>query len=259
MVTLSKWYFDCVTDRGDVFIGYWARFRWGFINLPFSAVILKPSGRTTEERTSIYSTPEPTTGSENVCWTCPRLGVTGTWARQFEPVNRILYESSKQTIGWSSIAPAARVSVTLDGNAPMTGYGCVESVSLRSSRWQLPFSELSWGRFVTEDDALAWIVWGGETPGQWVFVNGREARDAVIGENRIEVRSIQAVLDWNEDTVIRDGDLVDAIFGPFAFLGRLSPRSISGGHETKWFSRATLSRGNRTRVGWVIHEVVRWQ
>lgn len=26
---LSKWYLDCVSERGEVLIAYWAELRWG--------------------------------------------------------------------------------------------------------------------------------------------------------------------------------------------------------------------------------------
>ena len=63
-------------------------------------------------------------------------------------------------------APAAEVSVSLRGFAPLRGTGYAERILITIPPWRLPIRELRWGRWIGEaaSRSVVWIDWRGESP-----------------------------------------------------------------------------------------------
>jgi hypothetical protein len=62
---LSKYYLDCVSDDGDVFIAYAAEVRWHALALSYTAVLVR---RATEERKRVARGALSHAGREHEGW-----------------------------------------------------------------------------------------------------------------------------------------------------------------------------------------------
>jgi len=76
---LSKWYFDCVSDDGNVFISYIAEARWGSISISYSSTLQHRHGRKVETSTSLRRSAAPQVAGSDIRWVSPRLNVAGQW------------------------------------------------------------------------------------------------------------------------------------------------------------------------------------
>ncbi len=226
---LSKWYMDCVSDEGEVFLAYWAELRWRAVRLNYASVLGGCS--------SLRETPAPVWSDGVLRWNAPPLGVTGTWRALDPPVRESLLEGA---CNWNCVAPRARAEVRLGGRA-IRGLGYAEHLTMTVSPWRLPIDELRWGRFLSETEGVVWIEWSGEKSASLRWHNG--------------VRSAGALeVEFRDREVLREGKLVETALRVIPNVHKLFPARILGLRESKWRSRAALGPAE----GWAIHEVVRW-
>ncbi len=233
MFHLSKWYLDCVTADGQVFLAYWARLRWRALTLNYSSVLDGPC--------SIKPCPEPACAGDRVEWHAPELGVDGVWHALDPAASRTLYDSNG-AVDWHCVLPRGRAEIRY-GNQCLHGLGYVEQLTMTVPPWRLPIDELHWGRLLTESGSLVWIDWRGPSPLQVVLRNGVLADSALVAEVHLD-RSL----------VLRDGVLGGTALSVVPRIDRLFPFRILQVQETKWRSHGVLDGVS----GWAIHEVVRW-
>jgi hypothetical protein len=258
MWMFSKWYQDCVTDAGDAFIGYHASLRLNGLTLPYANVIVKPYARPMRSRLTFRKTSQPVFADGRLDWHCDPLGVRGHWSGHASSYRRTLYQAPDGAIRWHCMLPCAQAEVTLEDGRTLTGLGYAEHLEVTLQPWRLPIRELRWGRFLSTEDAVTWIEWRGPVPRRWVFHNGIELTEAVVGHHRIDLTERQSVLTLDSDSVVRTGALTATALRPLRFVRRLLPRGIRNVAETKWIARGTLTGPNHTSTGWAIHETVRW-
>ena len=77
---IRKWYADCVSPDGNVFIGYSARVGLGPITLPYQAALTGGRGEPLSQRTALTSKKEPQLEADGATWRCPGLDLTGRWS-----------------------------------------------------------------------------------------------------------------------------------------------------------------------------------
>lgn len=232
---LSKWYLDCVTDEGEVFLAYHAELRWRSLKLDYASVLGGPS--------TLLRCPAPATSAGRIEWSAPALKVEGVWRATAAPETREVLAG----ITWSCQAPRASVEVTSSGRK-LRGLGYVELLSVSVPPWRLGPAELRWGRFLSPADWLVWIHWRGRETRTITIHNGAEV-DAAVAE----------ALELDQSAVLRDGALADTALSIIPGVERLLPLRMLRARESKWRSRGVLRKPDgSSSEGWAIHEVVRW-
>ncbi len=256
---LSKWYLDCVTDAGDVFVGYAARLGFRGVELGYSGVLNGGERGGTRTATSLRHFSEPRRHGSALLWSATSLGVRGLWASDARPVERRLLEQDGGVLDWSCLQPRARVAVRGRRGKAWKGLGYAENVRMTIRPWRLPIDELRWGRFVSAEETLVWIDWRGPRPLTLLFRNGEQLQGARVGDSGVTAEADGTVLELNGHDTLRVGRLVSTALSRVLPLRKLLPEKILNAHECKWRSRGVLKRGReRVAEGWAIHEVVRW-
>jgi len=265
---LTKWYLDCVSEKGAIFIGYWGEVHWhGWTFRMAQTLGHDAQGRLYTSTRSGRINP-PIHSEDLLRWVAPRLGVEGLWTRTVPAFRRRLFESTTgKTIGsvdWRCEMPRANVEIQFRDSSGrrLAGRGYVECLDLTVKPWQLPIRELRWGRFQSDADVLVWIQWSGAHPLTLMLHNEKvhEPGHAAISQDRVVLPGGAATLDLHDHKVLRDGPLVSTALSRLPLLRQRLPGQLLGVHESKWLSRGTLHRGPQDTPshGWAIHEVVVW-
>ena len=256
---LSKWYMDCVTESGEVFIGYCAQVQWRALVIHYSSALTRQRDSGTRNRTSTRRCPAPALAGSILRWSSPRLSVEGTWEAIDPPCRRTLLATEAGSVEWRCEMPRARAEISLEHGRQVRGLGYGEFLEMTIAPWELPIDELRWGRFVSDTDAMTWIDWSGAHPLTVVVCNGNVSSSAAVSDRLITVDNKRAILRIEEPRVLREGPLARTVLAKIPGVRKLLPERILKTHECKWRSRGTLEEDGRIRsTGWVIHEVVRW-
>ncbi len=233
MFHLSKWYLDCVTEDGRVFVAYSARLRWHALRLHYTTVLGGSS--------SLKPCPAPECSGDRIEWRAPEIDVEGTWLALEAPVSETLYDADGR-VEWNCLQPRGSTQVHFAGER-LCGLGYVERLTMTVPPWRLPIEELHWGRLLTAAGSVVWIDWRGSHSKQLVLRNGVAAEPELL--TRLEL---------DRGLVLRDGALGKTALSIIPQVERLFPWRILRVQETKWRSRGVLDGVS----GWAIHEVVRW-
>ncbi|MBI4603716.1 MAG: hypothetical protein HY721_17315 [Planctomycetes bacterium] len=260
---LSKWYLDCVSQEGRVFIGYAATLRWRLLRLrSMSAMECGLEGRVVEMST-LRGYSEPQVRGDALRWTAPRLRVAGRWAAlpassaTLPPRAVRLLDSESGRVDWTCHLPRAQAKVEVGGRALLEGLGYAERLELTVRPWMLPIDELRWGRFLAEDISVVWIEWRGPKPLSLVIHDGTAVGGAVVSDAALRFGDFELKLD--SPRVLREGTLGSTALRGLRLLRPLLPRRLLDTHECKWLSRGSLVHaGKLVSSGWAIHEVVKW-
>lgn len=263
---LTKWYLDCVSEKGTTFIGYWGEIQWhGWTFRMAQTLGHDAEGRLcTATRSGRIGPPIHT--EDSLSWVAPRLGVEGRWTRTMPAIRRRLFQSSTGkiigSVDWRCEMPRANAEILFrDPNGRrLAGRGYAECLKLTVRPWQLPIQEVRWGRFHSDTDALVWIQWRGPHPLTLVLHNDKVHELAEIGKDHVSLAGGMPTLDLSDHQTLRDGPLVSTALARLPILRRRLPGQLLGVHESKWLSRGTLHRGPRdaSSRGWAIHETVVW-
>jgi hypothetical protein len=257
MFLLSKWYCDCVSDEGIAFVGYWARMRWGPVNIPYAATLYKPLYDATRERYFIRACAAPIVQDDGLRWDCKRLGIRALWTARVPAVRRVLLETAEGSITWHCHLPCAEARIDLAGAGRLSGLGYAEQLTSSVKPWRLPFDQLRWGRFLSPKDAVTWIEWAGEEPRRWVFHNGVEVSDVTIGVGRVDLPGDHGIVELRDDVVLREGRLLSTALRAIPAARLWLHRAFKNAHETKWLAPGTFTTSTGSSSGWAVHEVVR--
>jgi hypothetical protein len=252
---LTKWYLDCVSERGDVFIGYSAELRWRTVHLHYaSSLVVQDAGKPVE-RFSLRNAGKPVVHGDLLEWRCAPLKLRGAWRAIDEPLRATVYQSAAGRVEWQCFQPCARAEI--DAGEGIHGLGYAECLTLSVPPWRMPIRELHWGRFLSETDAVVWIDWRGEHSTQLVFWNGLPVMSSEISDSELVLQQ-ETTLSLRGKASLREGPL-GAALARIPGLGRLAPTRILCVEEHKWRSRGVLRRPGSPEVfGWAIHEVVTW-
>jgi hypothetical protein len=254
---LSKWYLDCVSDAGELFIAYVATVRWQGVTINYSSAIHRQSDGRTKTKTSLRDSPAPQVAGPSIEWSSSYLDVGGTWRALARPVQRVLLESAAGRLEWNCLQPNAEAEIRMGKGQRLQGLGYVEHLTMSIPPWQLPIQELCWGRFLSNTEALVWIDWQGATPLNLVFHNGNQIEDVSITDRGFKTGELALALE--ENAVVREGPLIKTTLSTIPGIRRLFPLRVLRTYECKWLSHGTLKKTGGEEVnGWAIHEVVRW-
>jgi hypothetical protein len=253
---LDKWYFDCVSADGAVLIGYAARLKWGRIGLDYGARITKAQDGPLSQRQSL-SFGRVEIERDGVRWGNDALGVAGSWTggRGFDSL--VLFDGADGRVEWQCLGANAEVSVRMDGRV-VEGLGYADRITMTAPPWRLPFRELRWGRYISEDgsDHVVWIDLRGTLRHNWVWMNGTTPVEGTVTDTG--VRADDGELLFEASRPIRRGNVVETLLGRSSFLARLLPRNVRAIEEDKQLSSCVLKSEGAESRGFSIHEVVGW-
>ena len=255
--SLSKWYMDCVSDGGDLCIGYAAALRWRGLRINYSSMLLRRRNEETSVSTSLQRIAEPAIEGHMLRWSSRPLGVEGTWEALAPPIEQTLLQSPDGSVAWNCLQPKGRAEIRFDHGEPIRGLGYAEHMTMSIPPWRLPIDELRWGRFLSKHDAMVWIEWRGAHPLSLVFRNGALIPRGTVTEQGIATREGETILSLDEGTVLREGYLIRTVLSAIPGLTEILPVASLRTHERKWRSRGRLCDAANGE-GWAIHEVVRF-
>ena len=241
-VRLTKWYADCVTPDGALFIGYVAHLTLGPLRLDYTASIEADSpGAPVRQRQSLRRG-RIEADAAGVRLFSPGLDVSGSWTGGVGTEPRRVLGTEGAEVTWQALRLAAHAEVT----TPTRGYsgtGYAEVVRLTLPPWRLPLTDLDWGRFVADDASSAHT---------WTRMDGATVTEVTAPDGH-------ATLDLGETRPIRVDSVPATLLGPFSgVLSRLLPATLRHLHEAKYLSRGQLVLDGTPHDGWVVHEEVRF-
>ena len=254
---LEKWYFDCVSSDGAVFIGYAARLKWGPVRLSYGATITKSKDGRLSQRQS-PSCGRLSGGRESITWCNDGLKASGEWTGGEPIAKTVVVDEPSGRIEWQCLSANAAVDVRTHGRA-MTGTGYVEKLSMTIPPWKLPFTELRWGRFISDDrnDYLVWIDLRGRTQRNWIWVNSGEALAGTVDDDGVRTDGAELVFESSQP--VRAENIARTLLGRLEFLKRLLPERLWAIREDKRVSSCSLRTEGSESRGSSINEVVRWR
>lgn len=248
--SLTKWYLDCVTDGGEVRIGYAAQLAAGVVRLRYASVLTAAPGHAVEVSTRVRGATLPVEQRRVVGWQVKGLGLSGAWSSAAAPLEVEFLDGGR--LSWRCLQPRASVELS-HGARAMSGTGYAEVVTMSVPPWELPIEELRWGRAHVGAHTLVWIDWRGPRSSKHVFLDGA-AVDGEVREDEVVTATLRVTLERR--ATLREGDVARNVFARVPAVRSLMARNKLALSETKWLSRATASDGSTP--GWAIHEVVRW-
>lgn len=253
-LALRKWYLDCVTAAGDAAIVYSARVQVGPISVPYFEVMTAPASHPHPRQRRLSGRARITTAGRDLELDASSFGITGRWTSRYPVIDIVLLDDERGKIAWRCQQPGGRASMRLPNAQVRDGLGYAEELEMTVAPWALPFSELRWGRFVSERRSVVWIDWRGGLERRWVFAEGVAVDASAVERDRIVWRG--ATLEISAGKVWREGQLGATVAGVLAFC---VPRRAARAVEMKWISPAVLrSDLDAPETGWVIHEQVLW-
>jgi len=253
---LDKWYLDCVTDDGAVFIGYAARLGIGPVRMTLGATLWSPPSGPASSQLSVALNRLPRLSDEGVEWVSRGLGLAGAWRGRPVAIRQTLLETPSHSVEWRCHLPACAVEVDFPAGR-LGGSGYAEQLLLRGGPRDLPLEELHWGRFVAGVEYVVWIEWVGRRSLRRVVFNGSEQVATRADEE--QVRWGTGTLHFQDTRSLRCGSVGSAAFGGSRVLRQLVPRSWATWTEEKWVSRGLLEKADGSVLeGWAVHERVRW-
>ncbi len=249
---LTKWYADCVSDDGEVLIGYSGQLHYPHFSLQYESVLAPPAVSHSLCRSAI------TADDSGIEWVSDNLDLHGRWVRHDAEIRETIYQSGDGVVEWRCMVPKGLAAIERSRHGSLQGWGYVEHLRLTIPPWRMPIRTLRWGRFLTERNTLVWIDWQGDFSSRIVYWNGRRIRAASIENHALSLEDgARATLD--RGLVLRHGKLGSTVLHAIPGLERIAPSRIFLMDECKWRSHATLEcAGEEADHGWCIHEEVTW-
>jgi len=253
---LTKWYLDCVSEHGDLVIGYSALLQLGLLKFPLAGRLCRIDGRIESSASLTWRWFQPQQETGSLIWNCPKLDIQGVWKPLAAPVRRVLVQDSTGSVMWDCVQPSADVAVRLGDDCEIRGLGYVERMEMTVPPWQLGIRTLQWGRFVSQSESVIWIVWVGERPLSIVFHNGVEVPNGCVEQDQI-VLGQDCQLTMHEPQVLRQGVVNNTVLSSIPLVRAVLPKWLRSIDEHKWLCRGQLELADGTLShGWVIHERV---
>jgi hypothetical protein len=254
---LTKWYLDCDAENGDAVILYVADLRWNALTVHYGSLLTVVGGRIASA-SSLRGGANPEVQAGKIAVRLPHLEIAGTWQALRSPIQKTVFQDEHGSVEWHCLQPMSQVDLLFRGTTRLVGRGYAECLTLSVLPWKLPLTELHWGRFLSDQDALVWIDWRGPHQQRVVFHNGEERQVKSITESEIVFADSAARLELDRGLVLRQGRLGDTIFPGISRLADLLPGSMLSVNECKWRSRGLMYSSGAQTSGYAIHEVVKW-
>lgn len=255
---LEKVYMDCIDEAGNCFIAYSAVLRVFFFRLHYSAVIFLDASAKLTERSSFSTGPSPVNDSVLI-FKAPALGFSGIWDKGDAPLPLLNYESdSGGFVQWDCHHPKSVTNIKFN-KQKFTGQGYAETLSFSVNPRNLPLDTLKWGRFLSNNYAVVWVIWEGKHPVNRVFLNGTEYNDCHAGVDGISFANDTFSISFSATVTVKSEGISD-ILKLKPLLRLFAGSTIAGATDNKYRSGAVLSVSNDVKEsGWALYETVKFQ
>ena len=254
---IEKLYIDCIDDRGNCFIIYWARMKFFLIRFVYSGLIFCDAKGIITEKSTFRNTGKPAI-NETINFNHKYFKIGLSLKRTDDPIIRSLYkESENNELIWNCRLPKGLAEITYNGTI-YKGLGYAETLVSHIKPWDLPIDELRWGRFLSDSFTIIWIYWKGKHPLNIILLNGFEYFDAIFEIDTIIFGEGIYQLKFSEIQLIREGRL-SGLFSKFALLKIFLNRRILNTLEIKYKAKTTLTKNSLSvSCGWSLFEIVTW-
>ena len=257
---LEKWYLDCVTESGEVFIGYVATLKWKNLKVPYSSVIFVDKKQQVKVSTRFSKPGHPVMAGNELSWEDPGLKVNGHWEKHSSAVEAKLHENEFGRLLWQCYQPSSKTRISYKGNF-YTGLGYAEKLHLNDLPWNIDMRTLRWGRYCSTTDNLVWIQLAGDSTRQWLWHNGSPVDSAVILDDKINITRDEITLKLDRSVMIESEqkifNTVKSLIKYLPGFDKIIPARFLYADETKWRSHGQLFKnGILLSEGWAIHEIV---
>jgi hypothetical protein len=259
---LQKWYLDAVDHDGQVFIGYWATLRWGWLSLHYQGYLHHRPGEPAKQVNRFRRSSPPVEVEDRVEWSVP--GIACHWQRRSAPIRQQLLANEHGAVNWHAIMPSASAAIQFQDGSTLHGFGYVEHLDMTIPLWKLPIQRLHWGRAISASDAAVWIRWESRTHPLSLVHHVDANGDARTYQQDTQITQECVAFSGGHirmsDTVqLRTGIISQTVLHQLGWMKWFFPRSIQKLQETKWLSRSYVHSQQNTSTGWAIHEIVDWE
>ena len=254
---LLKYYFDCHIEDGEaVIIGCSASLKLGIITIPYSCIIYKKKSEPLFQKQSLFRG-NMTEGKRSILWENSKLAFEGIWEGGTDTGAQELFFSKNGYIKWHCTNNGADVKINWNGKE-YTGKGYAEYVDVTLSLWKLPFTELKWGRWIsdTDNEAVTWIGWSGikdENISRIWGENYTENSEIIYTDD--EIRLGNRKIEIMNKKSIRDEIVSRSILGRKDIFSFLLPKKLRNIDEKKYFSEGIMDG----KKGKILYEEVIWK
>jgi len=254
---LLKYYFDCHIEDGEaIIIGYSASLKLGIITIPYSCIIYKKKSEPLFQKQSLFRG-NMTEGKRSILWENSRLSFEGTWEGGTDTGAQELFLSKNGYIKWHCTNNGADVKINWNGKE-YSGKGYAEYVDVTLPLWKLPFTELKWGRWIsdTDNEAVTWISWSGiknENISRIWGENYTENSEIIYTDD--EIRLGNRKIEIMNKKSIRDEIVSRSILGRKDIFSFLLSKKLRNIDEKKYFSEGIMDG----KKGKILYEEVIWK
>ena len=256
---LRKWYMDCIDEVGNLFMGYSGSFRWKMIQASYSSTLTCNAQGEIKTASTLRELSHPTRSEGTLQWIHNKLKTTGHWTSIDKAIRQNIFSDKSGSIIWTCEQPRAIAEVEINNISLSSAIGYTETIDMTILPWRLPISKLRWGRFLSKNTMLIWIILEGKHTSNFVYYNGNRIADATIKNNKVVLNNKGITLRFYDTIVLRDGSLASTLFSDIPVLSKMIPTEFLNSHESKWRSRGDLLKnGKIVDSAWAIHEVVSW-
>ncbi len=261
-LSVSKYYTDCIDEKGNVFIGYIGVVTWHMFHLDYANYLFYDASK--DKMQSDYSVNKrafPEWAPPQLRWRHEDLAIVGEWQSVHEPIEKTLFEDPESSMKWMCQQPLSAARVRVD-KVILDGLGYTERLDLEINPLNLPFDTIRWGRFNAPDTSWVWIEWQGKFPQKFVYVNGEKYENVDISDDLVVVHDIEMALQLTEKLELRKGSLLDTVFKKLHWLTQFLPLKMLSAFECKWRSKGIVTHKKDSKEivnGWAIHEIAIWK
>jgi hypothetical protein len=253
---IEKLYIDCIDDRGNCFIVYWAKVKFCLLKIFYSGLVFSDTDGLTIEKSTLRKTAKPAING-TVNFNNKFLKVSINLKRIDGPITRTLFKESEDELIWNCHHPKALAVINYYGSI-YKGFGYAETLICPMNPLELPMEELRWGRFLSESHTVIWINWKDDHPLNKIFMNGTEYNDAEFDSETISFNNGKNKLTFSEVQPVRNNKL-SSLFSKMKLLKTFFNSRLLDSLEIKYKAKTILFENSLCLSdGWSLFETVTW-
>jgi hypothetical protein len=254
---IEKLYMDCIDEKGNCFIVYWAKMDFFLIRFYYSGLVFCDSKGFTLEKSTLREIKKPAI-KITINLDHKLLETSVSLIRIDKPIIQSLFKDSENNeLLWNCHHPKALAEILYNGDI-YKGFGYAETLFLPVKPWNLPIDELRWGRFLSDSYTVIWIKWEGKYPVNKIFLNNIEYNDAIFETDIIFFCNGLYQLKFSDIQVIRKGKL-SRLFLKIKILKLFFNPGILNSTEIKYKAKTSLIKNSIVISNdWSLFEIVTW-
>ncbi|WP_445385820.1 hypothetical protein ACT6NV_03165 [Robiginitalea sp. IMCC44478] len=260
---LAKWYLDFISDDGQVMIFYAAKLSFMHRTVYYSSMIHHHPDTGTDEASHFHKVELPVQNGESISWKNDKFNICAEWKSRSKPLHARLFEDSVGFVDWNCHQPLSDVEVEIKDTV-LHGKGYAELLTLTTFPWNIPMSDLRWGRFHSDDHTMVWIELRNNKKDQWLWLNNERLSNSSIEDDHIVCveKGLKLILDpkTNLEPEKKLVKVINKIIRYLPGFRRLMTSKFLRATNRKWRSHGALYKNDKLIAnGQVIHEWVNFK